>query len=770
MTTAIRRPRWRAGLWTPLLLALLTGLIPLRALVMGEVLVPAGLLRYLAPWSAAYPDSAKPPWNPLMYDSVGQFYPWRDFAGRTYRDGLVPLWNPHQFCGTPFLANSQSAVLYPGNLLYWLLPADVAAAPTVWLHLFLAALFMWMFLRGCGVGNLAGATGGLAFALSTWQIAWLSLPTFLCTSCWLPLSAHLVRRTLATGSLAAAAGLASALGMALLGGHLQIAFYVLAATLALALAELWSPRRAGCKQWKFSVLPLGVAILGSFLIAAPQVLPAVEFSRVSHRAGPATSQGYAAYIGYAAGTGQLATLFLPDFLGNPSRGDLPYRGTSQSGALFNYAEGALYVGIVTFLLAGYALVRRRQPAMPIAFLAALACVSLSLAFGTRLNSIIYYYVPGFAQSGSPGRVLVLWAFSLAALAGAGLNKLLEDEATPVRSAVAAVLLAAGLLLSAFWLGGKNALEMPAEIMPAYTADMARQTVLLLLGAVLVIAAASGWGRVGWRRLLLPGLLVSDLVAVGLNFTPSSPRGEVYPSTTLTEKLRTEVGHNRIAPINTDWSFEGPRAVLPPNAAMVYGLYDVQGYDSLFWRGYKRLLNTANGRDSSPPEVGNMVFAMSPSALLWQQMGVTHLLRLAGEGSSLGLAEDTGHVSVVAVPDARGRARLENHSDSAHAVRWVEDRATRVTLDVEAPTKDWLVLSDVLLPGWGATVNDRPAAIDRADGVFRRVPIPAGRSVVEFRYQPTSFRIGLFLMLLSIGALAACAAAAIRAQGRPVEFS
>jgi uncharacterized membrane protein YfhO len=93
----------------------------------------------------------------------------------------------------------------------------------------------------------------------------------------------------------------------------------------------------------------------------------------------------------------------------------------------------------------------------------------------------------------------------------------------------------------------------------------------------------------------------------------------------------------------------------------------------------------------------------------------------------------------------------------------------VTLDVEAPTKDWLVLSDVLLPGWGATVNDRPAAIDRADGVFRRVQVPAGRSVVEFRYQPTSFRIGLFLMLLSIGALAACAAAAIRAQGRPVEF-
>ena len=93
----------------------------------GEIFLPAELLRHVAPWSTSYSDQERPPWNPLMYDSVGQFYPWRKFASETIRTGYLPLWNPYQFCGTPFVANSQSAVFYPGNLLFYVLPPDFAA-------------------------------------------------------------------------------------------------------------------------------------------------------------------------------------------------------------------------------------------------------------------------------------------------------------------------------------------------------------------------------------------------------------------------------------------------------------------------------------------------------------------------------------------------------------------------------------------------------------------------------------------------------------------
>src|SRR5512144_1157220 len=49
------------------------------------------------------------------------FYPYRDFAAQTVREGRAALWNPYLFMGVPFLANSQAGFFYPLNLLMsWL--------------------------------------------------------------------------------------------------------------------------------------------------------------------------------------------------------------------------------------------------------------------------------------------------------------------------------------------------------------------------------------------------------------------------------------------------------------------------------------------------------------------------------------------------------------------------------------------------------------------------------------------------------------------------
>ena len=57
------------------------------------------------------------PKNPLL-DPLQQYWPWRRFACRWLLRGEVPLWNPHSFSGYPFLANLQSAILYPPNLIF----------------------------------------------------------------------------------------------------------------------------------------------------------------------------------------------------------------------------------------------------------------------------------------------------------------------------------------------------------------------------------------------------------------------------------------------------------------------------------------------------------------------------------------------------------------------------------------------------------------------------------------------------------------------------
>ena len=248
--------------WFPLLFFfVLACVFHWKSLFAGDVFLPAGLLGHLSPWkqSGLYPTL--PPWNPLRWDGIGQFYPWRKFAADVIRSGRLPLWNPYQFGGSPFVANSQSAVFYPGSAIFLLISNTARAF--VWnaiLHTSLCGWFTYLFMgklsfpnakfrgvqgdaqsnRGCS--EIASLFAGVVFAFSAWQVAWLQLPTFLATSCWIPLvlrqtgeilSADLAlpssvkskftdRRKHNAGKIAA---LALAIGMMLLAGHLQIAFY-----------------------------------------------------------------------------------------------------------------------------------------------------------------------------------------------------------------------------------------------------------------------------------------------------------------------------------------------------------------------------------------------------------------------------------------------------------------------------------------------------------------------------------------------------------------
>lgn len=737
--------------WWPLLFFLLLGILFLgRVVLAGRTFVPAQLLFYHAPWSAYVTPEDRPAWNPLMYDSVGQFYPWRKFAADSVHLGIIPLWNPYQFCGTPFLANSQSAVLYPGSLLHYILGPRLAAGWSALLHLVLAATFMWLFLRGLGLSTTAGALGGIGYAFSTWQISWLHLPTFLATSCWLPLVLWLVCRLYAGGGWIAPG---FALGMTLLAGHLQIAFYVLFA--AGLMAAYLAAGRLRTRQPLVAARGMGLFIVSLILagmLAAPQVMPAWELSRQSHRTVPPSAQGYQAYTAYAVSANALSTLFMPDLFGNPSAGDLPYFGTSRGGMYFNYAEGALYVGLPTLFLAVYALLRRRQPGRLLPFFGGLALLALLIALGTAVDALFYFYVPGFGQSGSPGRALVLWAFALSALAALGYEKLTHDNATPIKTAGIAVAIVASLAAVTLAMGTSAALSIYPAAAEAWRNQWPRQAALFALSTGTVLALATGKMRTGWMTLLPLALLTVDLFATGFHYNPSATPVDVYPTTQSLRLLQQRARHERIMPINTDWRFSGPQAILPPNGATVFGLRDVQGYDSLFPGRYKAFMNrlAGPGQDSSPPEVGNMVFAKMADPQWAAQAGVRYIL--SQTPLSLPDAREiyVDQIYLYELSHAPGRVRIQTDDGRLLPFQWLEDGITRVGLRVEAPAPATLLLTDQYYPGWQALLDDRkPVPILRANEVFRQVRIPAGRHVVRFRYQPASFRVGLYLMLVGM---------------------
>lgn len=53
-----------------------------------------------------------------------------------------------------------------------------------------------------------------------------------------------------------------------------------------------------------------------------------------------------------------------------------------------------------------------------------------------------------------------------------------------------------------------------------------------------------------------------------------------------------------------------------------------------------------------------------------------------------------------------------------------------------------MLSDAYEDGWKAFVDGREVKVYRANYIMRAVRVEAGQHLVEFRYEPTAFAIGL----------------------------
>ncbi len=757
-----------------LLLALLPCFLLAPVVFGGDVFLPADLLKDIAPWRTA--PSTQVPWNPLMWDGMAEFYPWRLFAAQTLKSGYLPLWNPHQFCGTPFVANSQSAVFYPLNLLFCLLPVAHAFGVSVLLHLFLTGSFMFAFLRSraMGLGRPAALLGAVAWQICHWQVAWLELPTFLCVSCWLPLALLLVDRAAVRPSALLAVWLGLCLGVMLLAGHLQIAFYCLSLITAYAVFRVFPLLKA---QWKPLLSAALLAVVLMLGVAAPQLLPAVELSRMSHRAGGAVNLAtYSGYVKLAVPPVNLVTLLEPGFFGSPTRGT--YWGVGTNGGPGMYMENACYVGVLTLFLAIAALLTTWRASAVTRFFAISALLSLLLALGTPLNTLLFFGVPGWAQTGSPGRILVLWSFCLPILAAVGLDAILRhfDAKALIKSAAALGILAACLLAFAVvWISQ----TAPAGTLTANLAaesDLWRLPVGVLLGA-----AAALWlhrrgsltaSRLGGAWVVLTAV---DLLAAGYGFNRTAAPSAVYPATPLIAFLQAHKADGRIMPLNKRWpQYEPPPAILPPNSAMVYGLNDTQGYDSLLTGQYFGFAGAMDGGSPAPPENGNLVFTngfMSPEA---RQAGARYAVSQTPLPGLTPVFEDHGdyvYEDKAALPRVQviGPGTVDAEGGGYILLPAPPTRVSVLagTEDLSLPQK--VVVADQWYPGWNAYSGghgaDNKAVLTPTPGIFCTVTLTSqqlkGSSInnqIEMRYEPTAFRVGLYLLCFALSAAAGVGAA------------
>jgi hypothetical protein len=734
----------------------------------GKALLPADYLAAMHPWNSAQPSDHLPQWNALMWDGIAQFYPWRIHYARSMASGEIPFWNPHQFCGTPFVANAQTAVFYPFNLLFVLFPPVYAFGISAMLHLFLAGAFTFLLARTLGIGQLGATVAGVVFEFSAFMVVWLELPTLINVATWLPLILYLILMAMDGTKLIYAILAGMTLGISILAGHFQIASYVVCAAV---LWWIWLIASRARVDWQESIKKgtiIGLICFAvAFMIAAPQILPTLELAKMSHRVRDVSAAGYTTYLSNSVPVRNLITLFVPNFYGNPSTNS--YIDYGGNGAQF--IEYAIYIGLLPFLLAliGAVFTIRWRT---VGYFAMLAVLSLLFAFGTPLNYITYHIIPGTSALGGPNRVIVLFCFAAAILAGFGAHwfaQLAQEEyaATKRNQGWRALSISAAMfiivLIAAQYLATSSLSSMGVDssaVMSAAYYQYISFGALLIAGLVVLALYTAKYLPKPLFGVLAIAVIVADLFSFGMGFNPVSPPEQVYPNTPLTNWIKNNAGSTRIMPINNKWSLYNIRALnsiaLPPNAATVYGFYDMQGYDSLFSKQYKQFIDTQLQMDSCPPENGNMMFIKS-YVDGWPK-GTAGYVIATEPIAGLTKTYDSDGVHIYAMSnqnDYQQAYLLPERNGIPKGSAFIAEQDTNkviVTADTDQPAK--LVLAEAWYPGWHANIDGLDLPVSVSQGIFRTADIEPGNSTVSFTFRPGTIVAGMFLGLLGISVVGA----------------
>jgi hypothetical protein len=192
------------------------------------------------------------------------YYPLYLRVQQEWGAGRIPLWDPGQNGGEPLLANPISAVLYPGKLIYAVMPYAWGARFYVVAHAVVALLGILALGRTLGLSWVASCLGAMSYAFGAPVLFLYCNVIFQVGAAWIPWGLRALDRLLRQGRPGAVAELAAVLALQVLGGDPQAAYVT--AVCGAAYAPVLSDRLAE-RLVRIVTGPRLLAALGGWIVA-----------------------------------------------------------------------------------------------------------------------------------------------------------------------------------------------------------------------------------------------------------------------------------------------------------------------------------------------------------------------------------------------------------------------------------------------------------------------------------------------------------------------
>lgn len=626
----------------------------------------------------------------------------------------------------------------------------------------LLVLTTYLFLKNLKLSRFASIFGSLLFAFSGYVLVWLEYNSIVYTLVYFPAVLFLVDKIVEKPKIQYSLLIAVLLALQIFSGYPLSSIYTLIIASLYLIWRLWQNK----KKFRTKFVLFAIGVVSGLLLAAVQIVPAVELSKLSIRKFDTTAIG--ANVKYLP-FGKLASFFAPDYFGNPATVNI-----WGVGGYDNFAFSVATVGIFFFLLSLVTKIAFKKSNLIFTLF-----VFLALVWSTK-NPLTLAFA-GFSSASVNTRVLFVASFGVSVLAAIsfdwiGKNKLkLWQQATPV----VFYGLLVGLTLAGYFCFQK--MKEALDVIDIWDPTMTEN------GRVGIVLLAQEFGEkmtnlnVAVRNLAVPSaivfftffitffknkkiLFVSTAILLGISvyisfnkYLSFTPPAWVFPETAVLSKFKKLSDGHR---------FEKEKAeILPQNTWSVYGLDSPSGqfvYTPLSTARYLNILNSKALKDEVLSRYNYVEDMKSP---LIDTLDIEYFAALNRDIKE-SVPRKGGRPFPWIIPDDFEKVadidtvRIYKNTNNLGA-SWIpknvvcEKDLQKTAAALTAPdynpaevayvncdsSNTYRVFSRSVYPGWRAYVNGEEREIKTANISLAAVEVDEKDQQVEFVYQPKSVKYG-----------------------------
>ena len=205
------------------------------------------------------------------FDVLRMLFPWKEFAVDSLRNWQIPLWNPYNFSGTPFLANFQNGFFYPFNLLFLIFPKLDAWTLYIIAQPMLSSFYL-PFLKEHRLSKISSIFGGLVFSFSSYMVVWMEYGNVGHSIIWLPLALFSIEKIIKRKTITVSLLLVFSLTLSIFAGYIQTTIYLFIFSLIYSGFRLYQEKEFTIKE----VISLAPLFIVPILLSSVQLIPTVE--------------------------------------------------------------------------------------------------------------------------------------------------------------------------------------------------------------------------------------------------------------------------------------------------------------------------------------------------------------------------------------------------------------------------------------------------------------------------------------------------------------